>query len=521
MIYYIFVLKWYSMLLKSGIIVAFFTMLSRFFGLARELFIAATFGSSAIADCVNVAFKFPNLFRRVFGEGALSVVFIPIFSQKLMESQDSARKFSSEVLTLLFIALIILSTVMQITMPYLMVIIAPGFYEIQEKYELAILLCRITTPYLIFISITAIFGGMLNSVKKFAAFAFTPIIMNVCVIIFTYFWQARLTAHFAISYSLIFAGVLQVVFMWFCLFKAKLTFSPSLGFRDDADVTKLLKNMGPAAMSSGVQQINLFISQSIASFIPGAVSILSYAERLYQLPLAIIGVTFGTILLPELSQIYKKKDIAGANNLQNNAIIIALILSVPATVGLFVLANPIIHLIYERGAFVANDTIKTANALAAFSLGLPAFVIAKILTPIFYANGDTKTPMRITIYSLLVNTFLNIALMIPFDHVGIAIGSSIGAWYNVWLLNKHAKAHGDFKVTAKTKECIYKIVISAFVMTLVLFVSDYFCHDYYYSSSFLVKALALFSSIIIAGMVYLLIFYFFKIHLIFVKKTNG
>jgi putative peptidoglycan lipid II flippase len=505
------------MLIKSGIIVAFFIMLSRIFGLARELFVASVFGSSSIADCVNIAFKFPNLFRRIFGEGALSVVFIPIFSQKLLESQSSARKFSSEVLTLLFISLIILSTLMQIFMPYLMVLIAPGFYKIQEKYELAILLCRITTPYLIFISISAIFGGMLNSVKKFAAFAFVPIIMNVCVILFTYLWQEKLKAPFAISYSLILAGILQVVFMWFCLLRAKLTFSPSLAFYDDPEVIKLLKNMGPAAISSGVQQINLFISQSIASFIPGAVSILSYAERLYQLPLAIIGVTFGTILLPELSQIYKKKDIEGANNLQNNAIIIALALSIPATLGLFLLAKPIIHLIYERGAFVAEDTSKTAYALAAFSLGLPAFVIAKILTPIFYANGDTKTPMRITVYSLLFNSFLNIALMIPFDHVGIAIGSSISAWYNVFLLSKYAKSHGNFKIQTKTKKSIYKIIISAFFMIAVLCISNYFFHDLYYSLSFAVKAQILFITIIIAAMVYFLMLYFFKIHLFLIK----
>jgi putative peptidoglycan lipid II flippase len=359
---------------------------------------------------------------------------------------------------------------------------------------------------------------MLNSVKKFAAFAFVPIIMNICVILFTYLWQEKLKAHFAISYSLILAGILQVVFMWFCLLRAKLTFSPSLAFYDDPEVIKLLKNMGPAAISSGVQQINLFISQSIASFIPGAVSILSYAERLYQLPLAIIGVTFGTILLPELSQIYKKKDLEGANNLQNNAIIIALALSIPATLGLFLLAKPIIHLIYERGAFVAEDTSKTAYALAAFSLGLPAFVIAKILTPIFYANGDTKTPMRITVYSLLFNSFLNIALMIPFDHVGIAIGSSISAWYNVFLLSKYAKSHGNFKIQIKTKKSIYKIIISAFFMIAVLCISNYFFHDFYYSLSFVVKAQALFITIIIAAMVYLLMLYFFKIHLFTYKS---
>ena len=509
------------MLLKSGIIVAFFTVLSRIFGLARELFIAATFGSSAIADCVNVAFKFPNLFRRIFGEGALSVVFIPIFSQKLLESRESGRKFSGEVLTLLFIILVLLTLIMQVAMPYLMVVIAPGFYEVSEKYDLAILLCRITTPYLIFISITAILGGILNSVKNFAAFAFTPVIMNVCVILFTYFSEGKLSAHFAISYSLIIAGILQVAFMWFYVFKARLSFPPSFNFFNDPDVTKLLKNMGPASVSSGVQQINLFISQSIASFIPGAVSILSYAERLYQLPLAIIGVTFGTILLPELSQIYKKKDITSANNLQNNAIILSLVLSVPATIGLFVLANPIIHLIYERGVFVSEDTSKTANALAAFSLGLPAFVIAKILIPVFYAKGDTKTPMRITIYSLLVNTFLNIVLMIPFGHVGIAMGSSIASWYNVWLLNKYARNSGDFTIFTKTKHCIYKIGISGLIMMVALFLINYFCQELYYSNTLVIKILALFLTIFISGVVYMLILYFFKIHLIFVKKTHG
>lgn len=505
------------MLLKSGIIVAFFTMISRVFGLFRELFIAATFGSSAIGDCVNVAFKFPNLFRRIFGEGALSVVFIPIFTEKLLDSKKSAQKFSGEVLTLLFIILLALSIVIQILMPYLMILIAPGFHADLEKYETAVLLCRITTPYLIFISITAIFGGMLNSIRKFAAFAFTPIIMNICVIGFTYFFQNNMKPYFAISYSLIIAGILQVLFIWYCLVRAKLTFTPSFNFRDP-DVTRLVKNMGPATMSSGAQQINLFISGSIASFVPGAVSILSYADRLYQLPLALIGVTFGTILLPELSQIYKKKNIAEANNLQSKATIIAMAISIPAMMGLFVFAKPIIHLIYERGMFLREDTIKTADALAAFSLGLPAFVLSKILTPIFYANGDTKTPMRTTIYSLVANTLLNVILMIPFDHVGIAIGSSIAGWYNVWLLAKHAKEDLNVKFLPQTKNAIYKIMLSSLALTIFLLISYYFYNDLYYSSSFMFKAMLLFSAIIIAIVIYLVMLYLFKVNLIFINK---
>ncbi|MBA2628912.1 MAG: multidrug transporter MurJ, partial [Rickettsiaceae bacterium] len=174
------------MLLRSGIIVAFFTLLSRFFGLAREFFIAATFGTSALADCVNVAFKFPNLFRRIFGEGALSAVFIPMFSERLVTSRDEAKIFSGKIFTLLMITLIILTIIVEILMSYIVLLIAPGFYLENEKFELAVILCRITTPYLIFVSITALFGGMLNSVKKFAAFAFVPIIMNISVIVVTY-----------------------------------------------------------------------------------------------------------------------------------------------------------------------------------------------------------------------------------------------------------------------------------------------------------------------------------------------
>ena len=378
------------MLFKSGLIVAFFTLLSRFFGLARELFIAATFGTTSIADCVNVAFKFPNLFRRIFGEGALSAVFIPMYSEKLVSSKEDAKKFSGEIFTLLLLTLTCLTIILQIFMPFLMVVIAPGFIYSGEKYDLAITLCRLTIPYVIFVSIAALFGGMLNSVRKFAAFAFVPILMNIGIIVIPYWSKDFIAPHYGIAYALLIAGAVQVLFMYFCLKRAGLGF-PILFKPKDPEVKKLLKKMGPATMSSGAQQLNLFISQSIASFLPGAVSILSYADRLYQLPLSLIGVTFGTILLPELSKIYKKQDYTKANLLQNKAIKIAFAISIPAMFGLLTLSQPIIHLIYERGEFTSGDTILTSNALAAFAFGLPAFVLAKILTPIFYANLDTKT----------------------------------------------------------------------------------------------------------------------------------
>jgi len=507
------------MLLRSGIIVAFFTLLSRFFGLAREFFIAATFGTSALADCVNVAFKFPNLFRRIFGEGALSAVFIPMFSEKLVTSRDEAKIFSGKIFTLLMITLIILTIIVEILMSYIVLLIAPGFYLEHEKFELAVILCRITTPYLIFVSITALFGGMLNSVKKFAAFAFVPIIMNISVIVVTYYLQEKYTAHYGIAYSLIVAGLLQVGFMVFCLYKSDLNF-PIIFALKEKSVIQLVKNMGPATLGSGSQQLNLFISGAIASFLPGAVSILSYADRLYQLPLALIGITFGTILLPELSQIYKKKNYNEANHLQNKAIQIALLLSIPSMIGLFTLSKPIIHLIYERGKFLPEDTIYTARALAAFSLGLPAFVIAKILTPIYYANLDTKTPFRITLYSLTINTILNIALMIPFGYLGIAIGASIAAWVNTWLLNKHAKHYGNFSVTYETKLFALKVFFSSLCMLIFIsFVMHYF-DDLFYSHKFTIKSATLLGTITLGIAIFLIVSYCLKIHIILLKKHD-
>jgi len=499
------------MLVRSGIIVAFFTLISRFFGLARELFIAATFGTTQIADCVNVAFKFPNLFRRIFGEGALSAVFIPIYSEKLVTSKEDAKIFSGEIFILLLLTLIGFTIILQIFMPLLMVIIAPGFIASGEKYDLAVTLCRLTIPYVIFVSVTALFGGMLNSVRQFAAFAFVPILMNIFVIAIPYLLRDAIEAHFSISFALLIAGVFQVLFMYFCLVKAGLKF-PLLFKPKDPEVKKLLKKMGPATMSSGAQQLNLFISQSIASFLPGAVSILSYADRLYQLPLSLIGVTFGTILLPELSKIYKKKNYDKANFLQNKAIKIAFIISIPSMIGLLILAQPIIHLIYERGEFTSNDTALTASALAAFSFGLPAFVLAKIITPIFYANLDTKTPFRITVYSLIINTSLNIALMIPFGHVGIAIGSSIAAWINVWLLNKHAKQYGNFSITRETKIFALKILTCGFVMALFILASTNYFGKLFYSDIFIIKAASLLGTIAFAIVVFAVCAYCFKIH---------
>ncbi len=498
-------------LFRCGIIVAFFTLISRIFGLARELFIASLFGADAIADSVSVAFKLPNLFRRIFGEGALSIVFVPIFNVKLLESREVAYHFTGMVFTVLLITLAIIVVLMQIFMPSLMFIIAPGFHKYPDKFNLTVTLCRVTMPYLVFISVTAFLGGILNSVKRFAAFAFSPIILSITVIITTVILQKHISAPISISLSLLIAGLLQIIFMLFCIIRAGLSFS--LIFDPcNKDIKRFLSGMGPAVISSGFQQLNLFISQSIASFIEGTISILSYADKIYQFPLSIIGVTFTTILLPELSKTYQINNLEKAAKIQSNAIKVGLLLSLPAMFGIVVLSESITHVIYERGAFTYDNTIKTAEAISGFALGLPAFILAKILMLIFYANSDTKTPLKITLYSLTVNTILNIVLIKPLGHFGIALSCSITAWYNVWLIYIHTKKYDYAFIDSKLYSFCIKILLSCIMMVLIIWLIKHYCAEYYYSKFLLVKILMLAITILVGALVFFLIIFYFKLY---------
>lgn len=424
----------------------------------RELFIAATFGTGPNADAVNVAFKLPNLFRRIFGEGALSSIFVPMFSEKLTHSEEVAERFASKVFFFLTIILIIFTGIMQYFMPELMFLVAPGFNVHPEKFELTVLLCRITMPYLLFISLVALVGGMLNSIGRFAVFAASPVIMSVVLIAGTVWIENYMPDTYAIAWAVILAGVLQLVFMVISMYRNGLRLrKPNFSYHD-SDIKKLLKLMVPATISSGVAQVSLFVSLSIASFIPGAVSILSYADRIYQVPLSMIGVTFGTILLPTLSKYYKSGDLQSAERTQNDAVKLGLALSLPCAIAMIVLAVPIIRLIYEHGAFTAEDTVRTAGAIAAYSVGLPAFILSKIFMPIFYANQDAKTPMKITIYTIIANVVLNVIFMYPLAHVGIALGTSIAAWYNVYLFVRYARLHGYFHLTQDMLIMVAKIM---------------------------------------------------------------
>ena len=489
-------------LIKSGVTIASLTFLSRIFGLLRELVIANFFGTNMFADSINTAFKFPNLFRRIFGEGALSAVFVPIYTQKYMISDKKAEKFASEIFSMLLLVLTLLTILFQIFMPFVIKLLAPGFIADTTKFNISVLLCRITMPYMFFISMSALLGGMANSHKHFASFAFIPIILNIAIIISALVGNNDITKSIYIAIGILFGGAMQFAFMLYatkCM-GIKYKFAPFTTLSKDSYL--FLKNMIPATIGSSVTQINLFLSQAIASLAPGAISILSYSDRIYQFPLSIIGICFGTILLPTLSALYKADKNEEALELQTKALKLSIVLSFACAAGIISISHPIMHVIYERGAFTALDTINTAQTISIFALGLPAFIINKVVTPLFYARLDTTTPLKITLTTIICNIVLNFLLVGTYKHLGIAIGTTIASWFNVVLLLFFCRKN-KIKITGvNISYFICKTTCASILMGIaVYFLSELF-HSLLYMNNNIIKFMFLLVLVTIACTIY-------------------
>ncbi|MDX1917039.1 MAG: murein biosynthesis integral membrane protein MurJ [Rickettsiaceae bacterium] len=492
-------------LLRSGAQVAFFTLISRIFGLIRELSIANLFGTSLYADAVNMALRFPNLFRRSFAEGALTSAFVPIYSSCIVNSKTEASKFANQTLTFLAIIVVSVTIICEIFMPNIVHICAPGFASNKNKFELSIILCRITTPYLIFICLSALLGGVLNSNRCFAPFAAIPVVLSIMIVVSCIIpvGNNELKA-INIAISIFVAGIFQLLIMIYYARK----FEKNLFFLQVSDLlpqTRIfLKNFVPEIISSSSTQLNLFISQSIASFAPGAISILSYADRIYQFPLSIIGICFGSVLLPLLSRLYKENKVEEAAILQEKALKLGLFLSIGAMSGIIFLAEPIIFVIYERGAFSHLDTLKTSETLAIFAIGLPAYVINKILTPVFYSRLDTKTPMKITLITITINCILNGSFVyLGLEHLGIALGTSIAAWCNIIFIWIYFRLYKIDTRNKPIKIFIFKLVISVLLMFAMLYVLKPFYLEFIYQKNKILSSVTLFAIILIGGITYI------------------
>jgi len=457
-------------LLRFAATVGAYTMASRVLGFLRDILIAKYVGAGMVADAFFVAFKLPNLFRRLFAEGAFNLAFVPLFARRLeADGQAAARRFAEQALSVLLWALIGFVTLAEIAMPWLMRGFAPGFVSDPDKFDLAVALTRLTFPYLLFISLVSLLAGMLNSVERFAAAAAAPILLNICLIVgLLGFADMVPTTGHALAWAVAVAGIVQ--FLWLAWNCHRAGLLPSLPRpRLTPEVRALLVLIAPAAIGAGVQQLNLVVDVIIASFLPtGSVSFLYYADRIVQLPLGVIGVAMGTALLPTLSRQLQGGDATAANESQNRALEYALLLTVPAAAALMVIAAPVITVLFERGAFDASASGATAGALAAYAAGLPAFVMIKVLAPGYFARKDTKTPLKIAAVCLVVNVVLNLILMGPLAHVGIALASSISSWLNVGLLASGLVRRGHLKPDQRLWRRVPRMIGAAVVMAIAL-----------------------------------------------------
>ncbi|UUP17941.1 Putative lipid II flippase MurJ [Nitratireductor thuwali] len=449
------------------------TMASRVLGFAREALIAAALGAGPVTDAFYAAFRFPNLFRRLFAEGAFNTAFIPLFAKEMEGGgMEAARKFGEDVLAVLVTVLVALSALAMIAMPFLVAtIVAPGFTDTPEKFDLTVAMTRIMFPYLFCMSLVAMLSGVMNSMRRFFLAALVPVLLNVILIAVLIAalaggFDARATGHW-LAWGVFVSGFTQLGILVVAV--RRHGFSMRLRTpRMTPAVRRLLVLMGPALLTGGIMQINLLVGTIIASQQDKAISLLNFADRINQLPLGVIGIAVGVVLLPELSRSLKAGDLAEAQHLQNRSLEFALGLTVPAAVGLMVMPAPLIALLYERGEFTALDTAMTASALAAFASGLPAYVLAKVFQPGFFAREDMKTPMWYSLASVVTNIAVSLALFPYLGHVAIAIGTSVSAWVNVALLAGTLWRRSYFRPSALTLRRVAMIVLSSAVMALVV-----------------------------------------------------
>ena len=457
-------------LLRSIATVGGFTMVSRVLGFLRDILIAGVLGAGAGADAFFVAFKLPNLFRRLFAEGAFSMAFVPMFAGRLEEKgKAEAQVFAEAAFSVLLWTILAFVIAVELAMPWIMVGFAPGFVADNAKFDLAVTLTRITFPYLLLISLVSLMAGVLNSLGRFAAAAATPILLNLCLI-GAILGLARVTetpSH-ALAWGVAAAGVLQFIWLfmacgrqgvWLRLVPPRLT----------ADVRALIRRIMPVAIGAGVYQVNLVIDTIIASLLPtGSIAYLFYADRVNQLPLGVVGVAVGTALLPLLARQVRAGETEAALHSQNRALEFSLLLTLPAAAALMVIAEPLIRVLFERGQFGPLETSATAAALAVYAIGLPAYVLVKALAPGFFAREDTATPVKIAVFCLFVNLGLNLLLMGPFKHVGIAAATVVSSWLNAGLLAYVLHRRGHLVLDPRLKGCLWRVVLASAVMAGLL-----------------------------------------------------
>ncbi len=446
------------------------TAVSRILGFVRDMLLAALLGAGPVADAFFVALRFPNLFRSLFAEGAFSAAFVPIFVGMLATGgRSKAIVFAEQTLAVLTTALLGFVLLMEATMPLAIMLLAPGFVG-GPSFELAVEFSRLTFPYLLFISLTSLQGGVLNAFGRFAAPAATPILLNLSLITALLGTGPLMpTMGHALAWGVVAGGIAQ--FLWLMASCGKEGVWLRMPWpRLTPEVRRLLRRALPVAFGAGVYQVNVMAGTVLASLLPaGSVSYLFYADRISQLPYGIIGVAVSTALLPLLSRQVRTGESEAALHSQNRALEFAIFLMLPAAAALVVIAEPIIDVLFRRGEFGPAEVRQTAAALAAFAFGLPALMLVKSLTPGFFAREDTKTPVKIAVLTAALNVLLAALLMVPLRHVGIALAASLANWVNAMLLGAVLHRRGFLRFDARFRRRVPRMVLATGGMAVALF----------------------------------------------------
>jgi putative peptidoglycan lipid II flippase len=490
-------------LIKSTGTFSFFTIISRLLGYVRDILIAVFLGAGPLADAFFVAFRIPNTFRRLFSEGTFNAAFVPSYLS-LINNKKRSQNFANNIFTLLVIGLFFLVLVIEIMMPLFVFLIAPGFEGDYQKMELVITLTRITFPFLIFISLASFFSAILNSYNKFAVASATPIILNILligVLLFGKILNDQLVYY--LSYAVTISGILQFICLYFFV---KKYFSPKINllFKIDNKVKSFLRKLLPSIFSSGVTQINILVGTIIASFQASAVSYLYYADRIYQINLAIAGIAIGTVILPQLSKHVQSNKKEKINLIQNKALELSLFLSIPAAVALLIASEEIISALFGYGSFNELSVINSSKALFYFAMGLPAFCLIKVFSAFFFARHNTRVPFYISLTSVLLNVFISIIFFTKVGFIIIPIATTISSWFNAILLFTFLKIKNLFSFNLIFINRFIKILLASILMGIFFnYLINFFNDKLLYEASF--KAIYLVGTVVSGLIFYLLI----------------